>query len=833
MVDITSYSVQENEPYTHIVSIGDDITYIDGSIIEKPSDWKDIFMDAYDNEYHISEVIRDICIPYVIFTGEDSIGAQCLQAIMKRLYNTFSPIAIIHMDNDDKIICAPYARVNPEMLKEISETFEVLCKYRNIDYTRKLLKYMPLTRDVITYKDGTELDVSVALHDIPACILSLYVSNEEALSMKVKMNSKQSKNAALIDSIIMYSRDDIKGDKAKAYELITLINKDRSRDISYFLTMGRCLHRIFKGDGEGLDLWRTATIDNILPLCDEYWPTLDTTSTYHRIHTLQYWASIDSPEQYQKWNSISVRTALEASVLSTGGISDIATVAYRKNPTIFICDGDDPLEAKFYKFNNTYYKPCGMFTIQAYIDSDVKPEYEQFLVDLGNLSSSNNAGTQGNSFSEMIQSKIDKCTKIIVKLKDDAFQTKIVRALMRIYNKPGFDKVRDSNPYLTAFEDCVFDGEKKCIRDGIPEDHLTSSTEYEFKESWNEYQNYVDDNGVYSGWNHPDVKVVLENMEKIISNPEKREFIRRENAALLYSGNTLKRGLVISGPTNNGKSIFYSWLGKTLGKIYCPTVPNNLFYSEDSHPGAATPHYEMARFGRLILQSEVSDNKTLDEDLFKRWTGAVDEITYRALYGRKVQSFIPRSIPVTVCNTFPKLNGNSASLRTRIIVVMLSSKFITEKDPEYERLEKMTEDECIEFMKTHNWYWANTSFERQVINKTYKAFMWIMIQDYIKHSQESVENVQMRKPPKCIQNETITYFMKSNLFLQFIKACTSTDPNSPGVTTYQLYNTFKKWFQDSVSRRDCVKLTKFEEELANMSIVAHNDMYTNLVVTYQ
>jgi hypothetical protein len=58
----------------------------------------------------------------------------------------------------------------------------------------------------------------------------------------------------------MYSREEIKGDKIKARELIPLISVDRSVDMFYFLGMGRCLYRIFHGDSEGLDLWREATV---------------------------------------------------------------------------------------------------------------------------------------------------------------------------------------------------------------------------------------------------------------------------------------------------------------------------------------------------------------------------------------------------------------------------------------------------------------------------------------------------------------------------------------------------------------------------------------------
>lgn len=866
-VDVTDFIVGPNESHTHILKIGDEVNPITISDNDKLSQ---VLSDASD-EYEVHELVGDVCIPYVLFNGDPAIGAQCLQAIMKRLYNHCSSIAVLHNpefenstvtleDKSDNVsatrsngtpkssiasgyqyvICAPYTRVNKEMLKEVMETFQILCKYRGIEYQPSTLRYMPLTWRVSSYKEGSEVDVAIAFDDEPALVLSTRLT-EEPLASKVKMNASQSKKAALIDSILMYSREEIKGDKAKAIELIPLISKDRSRDMSFFLAMGRCLFRIFQGESEGLDLWREASVKEIQPLCDEYWATLDTTCTYYRIHTLQYWASRDSPKEYKEWNSTSVRAALEVSVMATGGILDIANVAYRKNPTLFICDGDDPKEAVFFKFNGTYYKPCGIFTLQDYIDREVIPEYEDFLKDLSKLSEANATSQGGDtSFKEMMQKKIDKCIKIIVKLKDDSFKVSVVKCLMRLFNKPGFDNIRDSNPNLTAFEDCVFDAERKCIRDGIPEDNLTCSTGYEFRDAWNEFNNYIDPSskdGTSSGWNHPTVKLVLEHLRKIIYDDEKREVMRREFASLLHASNPLKRGITVYGPTNNGKSALYSWVAKTLGDKYCPDVPNNFFYSVDSHPGNATPQFEMARFARLILQSEVDDSMTLNEGLFKRWTGGTDKVTYRGLYKPKIKSFVPKSKPTTVCNTCAKINGNSAALRTRKIVIKLDSKFITEKDPEFDHIRGMTNEERDTFMRENHWYWADTQFD-ETIEKTYKAFMWIMIQDFIKYSGGpntigGHTEVPCKKLPKSILEDTVQYFIKSNIFLQFMRQATRKNHESAGVTTFTLYNAYKKWHQDVVSRFGHVNMSKFCDELASMGYKANNDVYQGIVLTYQ
>jgi len=844
MLDITNYTVSSTEPYTHIVLINNDQSYLN---LDSPTLVKEAIQTAIDEEFLIAEKIGDISIPYICINFEPEVGAQCLSAIMKRLYNSHSAILSLdkpESDTDGKynhIICAPYTRVNREMLKEITESFDALCKYRNIEFQPQSLQFLPLTWNSKAYKDGSETDMALVLDEEPHFILSTTL-NDTPLSTKVKMNSTQSKKAALIDSILMYSREEIKGDQAKALELLPLISKDRSRDMSFFLAMGRCLYRIFSGSDKGLDLWRDVSIEEMHSLCDEYWPTLDTTCTYYRIHTLQFWASKDSPKEYAEWNSTSIRAALEASVLATGGILDIAEVAYRKNPTLFICDGDEVKDASFFMFNGTYYKPCGTFALQRYLIDDIIPEYSDFLTDLSKLASANSAGQGADtSFKEMIQKKIDKCIKIIVDMKKPGNQKSIVETLMLLYNKPGFDNIRDSNPNLTAFEDCVFDAERKCIRDGIPEDNLTSSTGYEFREYWNELNNYVDQNGKQNGWEHPHVKLVVENLDKIIFDREKQEILRREFASLLHASNPLKRGVVTHGPTNNGKSQIYSWLSKALGTTYCPDVPNNLFYCQDSHPGVATPHMELGRFARICVQSEVDDTMTLNEALFKRWTGCSDKVTYRGLYKSKIKSYVPVSKPHTVCNSFAKINGNSAALRTRTLVLKLDSKFITEKDPEYEIIRGMTDQERDEYMRENHWYWANTQFS-DIINETFKAFMWVMIQDYCKYCIGCDENgrqisscqfVPAQRLPKSIVEDTVSYFIKSNIYLQFIRMCTRKNQEYAGVSTFALYNAYKRWYSDNIAKFGNASLPKFIDELAAMGMRPHNDMYGAMQITYQ
>lgn len=825
MVEVTDFIVTKNVPHTHAVEIDGELEPL---FIDDPKTLSEI-LDENKPDYNLFEFIQEVHIPYVATDIDPVVGKGYFTSIMRRMYNSTRPIVVLTIPKDYEgfmnnigsnwcIICAPYARVNEDMNTEIQSTFGNIASHHGHKCQVKAIQYIPLTWDITAYKEDNELDLDAAFDGNPKVTLSAIVSGG-SISNKIKTKAGRVNKDALIDSILMYTKENIKSDQAKAKELVDMIDINRSRDMALFLVIGRCMYRIFHGDMEGLELWRKASIPEVHPLCDEYYPVLETTCTYYTVHTLQHWASKDSPDKYREWNHNSVWAAIEASVMATGGHLDVAQVAYRKNPTLFISDGDSTTECKFYMFNGTYYKESGLFDVCNYLDKEVLPEYEDFLKDLGKKVDNN----PENNFKELMQKKMDRCILILTSLKKEAYQQSIIKILMRLYNKPGFDNIRDANPNLTVFEDCVFDAERLVMRDGMPEDYATASTGYKFKDEWNLYSDV--------GYSHDDVKCVMDNLSKIIYDHEKREVIMREFAARLHASNPFKRAVIMYGPTNNAKSALTSWLGKALGPVYHPDVPDNLLYSEESHPGGASPQMEMARFARVLPQMEITDTHVLNEGLLKRFTGGGDKITYRGLFQRKIRSFIPNCIPCTVCNTYPRINGNSAALRTRICVWKLDSKFITEKDPEYDIIKDMKEDEVTKYMSDNHWYWADTMFNR-TIDRTYKAFMWILIQVYIRHASRK-ESVAMAKLPYSIVKVTVDYFIRANIYLQFMENATKKDYNGGTCTTFSLYNAYKKWYTENVSRFGYVPMGKFIEELESMGYKHADNVYYKIVITYQ
>lgn len=854
MVDITDFQVESSQPHTHVAIIGDESLAINlnaDSGIDQET-FLEIVDDAQANDYQLYEILGENRIPCLAFKGEPAIGSRYLQSIMKRLYNVNGPILVlskpdaessINLVNHGQILCMPMVQVNREMMDEVEDIFQALCKYRCIEHEKVPLVHLPITWDVMAYKDGSEVDPAVVLPKAIPLVLSRHFGLDpvEANVQRVRMNKTQMKRAALVDSILMHSKEEIITDQEKAKQLVPMLSKNRSRDMSLFLGVGRCLHRIFRGDSVGLDLWRDASISEMQDACDEYWPAMETTSSYYRINTLQFWARQDSPDTYKDWASTSLHAALEASVLSTGGDLDVAQVAYRKNPSLFICAGHDNAKATWFMFNNTYYEPCGTFEVKKYLISDVIPEYEQFHRDMNKILDAN-SGDQDTSFTAMMEEKIKACKGIVKRLKGETFQMAVTKELMLLYNLPGFNTIRDSNPAITAFKDCVFDaylggdGGKPGIRPGVPEDYCTAAVDYEFKEFWDEVNGWRNEKGEIDPWNHPKVKLVLFHLERIIRDPAKREFMRREYASLLHATNPRKRGIMVHGHTNNAKSALYAWVSLALGPVLAPAFPGHLLCSPAPAPGAPTPEFEPLRFARIMIQMEISDLMVLNEDLLKRITGCTDKFTSRALFC-EIVPFIPYAKPHGVGNTLPKINGNSAALCTRLYAVELDSRFLfrSNRDQAYQKIAHLGPEEQEAYMAARGWYWADVSFD-SVIRDTYKAFMWVMIQDYIKYSvakdgKPGYYNVPMENPPKVIEDSTIKYFTENNLFLQFLKARVKMIPDAPGLTTYTLHSAYTAWYRETISRNGTpVSLEKFIHELSLMGFEPQNSVYRGLIL---
>lgn len=812
MTDILEYSCNEDD-HNHYVDIDGDIEYV---CLDDEARTK-VYPHCRDGEYSLYELIteNDGHIPYVV---ADADHIDLFSYVVKRLYNHTGIVAYL----DEGVICCPDMRVDHEKQEEIHSTFSAVCKERGINYEGKVLEYIPLSSPIVCYKDSSEIPVDMAINGDVASALA---SGEVTVS-KRKTKAAQVRKEAIGDAILLSKNTKI-SDRNRAIELCQLISKDRSRDMHHYISLGRCLHHIFRGEDEGLDLWIGLTIPQKHESCREYWPHLGTTSTLYTIRFLQYCAKLDNPEQYNKWNSTSVRAAIEESVMATGGPLDVATAAYRLDPSLYISEGDNYTESVVYKWNGTYYEVCGEYDLRNHLDKKLIKEYKSFLREMAKTIDD----TPENSVKEMLQRKMDNAIRLITKLKDDAYQLKVIKVLCRLYNIPGFSNMKNRNRDVFIFDDCIFDCERKEMRKGIPEDYMTISTHYSFAKEWEEYH-----------WDHPLVKLVNEHIEKILFEDSKRDYFWYIMCRRLRASNAEKKGFIWYGPTGNAKSHLCSWLMMAFGRDYFPTnIPSNLLYSDDAHPGTATPQWEALENARMFAQSEISDANVMNEGNYKRVTGSIDTITYRALYGKKIRSFIPACVPITVCNSLPKFNGNSAALRARILLLKLWAKFISEGSPEWEELmtipsveeladvpeeekEEFIKQKREEYMENNHWYYADENFH-SIIEKTYKAMIWILIQKFIEGRVVEV--------PNSILMDTIEFFNKANIYLQFVRQCVRKDQAAAGVSTYALYSVYKKWYSDNISRFGQVAFPKFLEEAEAIRVVPIGDMFRGISVIYK
>lgn len=152
-------------------------------------------------------------------------------------------------------------------------------------------------------------------------------------------------------------------------------------------------------------------------------------------------------------------------------------------------------------------------------------------------------------------------------------------------------------------------------------------------------------------------------LERILPNPEVREFMRRMVGYAL-TGVIRDHVLpVLYGSGSNGKSTFLNTLTEMLGDYGQSMAPDLLLAKKDSHPT------ELADlFGaRMVTSVEVEDKRRFNEALVKRLTG--DDPIKARLMRQDFWQFDPTHKPFLAVNHKPDVGGTDHAIWRRIKLV--------------------------------------------------------------------------------------------------------------------------------------------------------------------
>lgn len=153
---------------------------------------------------------------------------------------------------------------------------------------------------------------------------------------------------------------------------------------------------------------------------------------------------------------------------------------------------------------------------------------------------------------------------------------------------------------------------------------------------------------------------------------DKADFLQKY-AGYAASGDTSESKFPIShGSGANGKSVFNSVLLHVMGD-YGMQASSGLVMMKKQDPGSPNPELVQTRGKRLIIISETSDGKYLDEEFVKAATGN-DIIRTRDLYGKPF-GFRPVAKFNLATNHKPMIKGTDDGIWRRLILVPFEEKF--------------------------------------------------------------------------------------------------------------------------------------------------------------
>ena len=385
------------------------------------------------------------------------------------------------------------------------------------------------------------------------------------------------------------------------------------------------------------------------------------------IGTLKHYAKIDNPRAYEKFVKESVKIHIENSI--DGSHNDLAKALYEKYGDQFICSS---ITSKvWYNFEDHIWKEVEEGTnLRSKISSELAIIYKNLYTELSTKRGECATAEDSNSKYEgaILEGKIKNVLRMIGNLKQAPFKNNVMKEAMEVFYDETFKRKLNSNKYLIAFNNGVYELKKNIFREGIPEDFISMKMNVNYNEEMTE--------------KHPKVLEVFDFLEKVFPDKSVRDYFMDTASDVFIGGNPYKIVQVWTGHGNNAKSITQEIFEKMLGE-YSVKLPTALLTGKRTQSSAACP--ELARAGngvRWCVLQEPDKSDTLNIGILKELSGN-DTFFARGLY-KEGREITPMFKLVLVCNKPPKVPFDDQATWNRIRVIPFESTFSKSAPENYE-----------------------------------------------------------------------------------------------------------------------------------------------------
>ena len=487
----------------------------------------------------------------------------------------------------------------------------------------------------------------------------------------------------------------------------------------------------------------------------------------YTIGSLIKWAKEDNYEGYMKIMREKISKFLDSGALNTD--YDVAQIIYELYKNEFVCVSIAGKE--WFQFNGTRWcKVEDGYTLSEKMSTEVCEEFAK----LDSFNFQQVAGKSGREYDEY-RKKSDEIRSLITRLKKHTPKKAYLAECAGIFlkGKENFKENLDQNNNLIGFNNGVYDLANSRFREGLPEDLISRTTGYDYKEFT------IKD---------PVIIEIMNFMESIQPRKNIRDFLLRYISSFIQGGNKDQRFTIWIGSGGNGKGTLIELINNTLGEMYAGTLPATFLTRKSGSSSSASPDLADTWGRRLVVMQEPDSDDKIQVGLMKNITGQ-DKVMARELYCKPFY-FVPQFKLILACNQLPAVSANDDGVWRRVLVIDFPIKFV--KNPSSENERKGDNDIRI---KLGTWH---------------QGFMWLLLNKYYsKYAEEGLGEI-----PEEVKVSTDKYKEDSNCFLEFFNELLYDDKNK-FIDSKYTYEHFSQWYCNTYNDKKTPNKKKLIEFFKN------------------
>ena len=357
----------------------------------------------------------------------------------------------------------------------------------------------------------------------------------------------------------------------------------------------------------------------------------------------------------------------------------------------------------------------------------------------------------------------------------------LVHNCMEVFYESKFKNKLNTNPYLIAFKNGVYDLQTNIFRAGRPEDFLSKTMPIDYVE-----YSETDDK----------VQKVYTFLEQVFPDKSVRKYFLDVSSDTFVGGNLEKIIQFWIGDGDNGKSITQQFFDLMLGDL---SVKLNTTVVTGKKTSAGSSNADLARTGegvRRVVLEEPDGDEELNIGILKNLSGN-DKFFARDLFekGKDVKEINPMFKIVFICNKLPRIKHADRAIWNRARVIPFESTFCRPEDKENPC------PDTYEEQLRHKKFPMDKQFGSKIPDLV-QALAWILLQ----HRQK----IHVRFEPEKVRSATEMYRKQNDIYRQFIEESIC-DDKKKYLSLIELYNFFKDWFKNGLPGRTLPIKDEIEE----------------------